>query len=349
MKYHYSRKEGWLGNPCGLVYFKEKYHLFFLLNPDLPRYGRMHWGHVVSEDLISWEDCPVAISPENELSCNSGSAIVHDGRIWLFYTCLSGKCKETVCAAYSDNGTDFIKCGNNPVVTIHLEGEIKFRDPFVMKYGNGFRMLVGAGQNGVAKVLLYESADLKEWTYKDEIVSDGRYGSVIEAPQIREVDGKYIFIIQSEKHLPVKVLFATGDFDGDRFIFDDAEAPFKPVDTGDDFYNPVTMEDVEGRVVLMAWLFSMRMNSSAISCPREMTFSRKGEVCLIPYGELRNRQLSESRFVSYASGRLRVFFEGRTLFDKAYRECPDIKVLEDVGTVEVFLDGGRENISVFIC
>ena len=42
-------------------------------------------------------------------------------------------------------------------------------------------------------------------------------------------------------------------------------------------------------------------------------------------------------------------FEGRTLFDKAYRECPEIKVLEDVGTVEVFLDGGRETVTRFIC
>ena len=62
-----------------------------------------------------------------------------------------------------------------------------------------------------------------------------------------------------------------------------------------------------------------------------------------------NRLIKESRFVTYASGRLRVFFEGRTLFDKAYKECPDTRVLEDVGTVEVFLDGGRENITLFIC
>ena len=44
-----------------------------------------------------------------------------------------------------------------------------------------------------------------------------------------------------------------------------------------------------------------------------------------------------------------MLFEGRTLFDKAYRECPEISVIEDVGTVEVFLDGGREIISMFIC
>ena len=69
----------------------------------------------------------------------------------------------------------------------------------------------------------------------------------------------------------------------------------------------------------------------------------------MPYGGLKSRQIRESRFVSYGSGRLRVQFEGRTLFDKAYRECPEISVIEDVGTVEVFLDGGRENISLYIC
>ena len=119
--------------------------------------------------------------------------------------------------------------------------------------------------------------------------------------------------------------------------------------SGDDFFSPVTAEDENGSIVLMAWMFSMRMNSSAISCPREITVSRKGEVCLIPYAGLRNRQVIESSFVSYGSGRLRVHFEGRTLFDKAYRECPDIGVIEDVGTVEVFLDGGRETITLFVC
>ena len=349
MKYHYSRKEGWLGNPCGLVYFKDKYHLFFQLNPYLPRYGLMHWGHAVSEDLINWEEMPVAISPEDEASCNSGSAVVHDGRIWLFYNATSSSGEETIRAAYSDDGVCFTRPSENPVVTSPFEDNGKFREPFVFKYNNGFRMLVGAGKDGIARVLQYGSEDLLNWKYKGELLTDGRFGSVIEVPQLVEADGKWIFIIQSEKHLPTKVLFASGDYDGERFVFDDEKEPFKPVDIGTDFLNPVTGEDEEGRKILMAWMFSMKMNSSAISIPSEMSVSRKGEVCLVPYGELRRRQIKESRFVSYSSGRLRVLFEGRTLFDKAYRECPDISVIEDVGTVEVFLDGGREIISMFIC
>ena len=92
-----------------------------------------------------------------------------------------------------------------------------------------------------------------------ELLTDGRYGSVIEVPQLIEVDGKWVFVIQSEKHLPTKVLFATGDYDGEAFVFDDAKEPFRPVDTGSDFLNPVTCEDNEGRKIIMAWMFSMKI------------------------------------------------------------------------------------------
>lgn len=348
MKYHYSRKEGWLGNPCGLVYFKGKYHIFFQLNPYLPRYGLMHWGHATSEDLITWNECPVAISPEDEMSCNSGSAFVNDGRLWLFYNATSSDGSEMVRIAYSEDGLSFSKC-EDTVITAPFEDGFKFREPYVFKYRNSFRMLIGAGHEGIAKVLQYESDDLVNWTFKGELLSDGRYGSVIEVPQIIEADGKWIFIIQSEKHLPVKVLFAVGTYDGEGFVFDDENETFKPVDIGNDLLYPVTFEDEQGRRVLMAWMFSMNMNSSAISAPREVGISRNGEVCLMPYGELKDRTVKESVFVSYDCGRLRVQFEGRTLFDKAYRECPEIRVLEDVGTVEVFVDGGKEMISMFVC
>ena len=88
MKYHFSYKKGWLGNPCGLVLFKNRYHLFFLCNPNSHRFGPMHWGHAVSDDLITWEELPLAIAPdmpyENGSGCMSGSAIVSDGKLWLY-------------------------------------------------------------------------------------------------------------------------------------------------------------------------------------------------------------------------------------------------------------------------
>lgn len=355
MKYHFSYKKGWLGNPCGLVLFKNRYHLFFLCNPGVHRFGPMHWGHAVSDDLISWEDLPEAIHPdmpyEDGNGCMSGSAIESGGKLWLFYNSVSSGMGETISAAWSEDGDNFTKLENNPVIRPSFEGtNIKFRDPFVFRYNGSYKMLVGAGVSSIAKVLLYESSDLVSWEYKGEILSDSMFGSVIESPEMFEIDGRWVFMIQSEKHIPTKVLFASGDFDGSRFVFDEENEPFFPVETGDETLNPVTAADRDGRRVLISWLFSTKMSgSSSMSCPKEVFFDLADRLVMYPVQDLRDRLIKDSRFVSYDDGRLNVRFEGKTLFSKAYAVGPELRVLEDVGMVELFIDGGHENISMFIC
>ena len=355
MKYHFAYRKGWLGNPCGLVLFKHRYHLFFQCNPESTKFGPLHWGHAVSDDLVFWEELPAALSPElsyeNGYGCRSGSAIEADGKLWLFYNSVSQDNIETISAAWSEDGINFTKIDNNPILSSPFEGSnIKFRDPFVFRYGGSFRMLVGAGSASIAKVLLYESRDLTNWEYIGELLSDSKYGSVIESPELFEVDGRWVFMIQSEKHMPTKVLFAGGEFDGRRFIFDDETEPFFPVDTSDEFLNPVTFEDNDGRRILISWLFSTKMSgSSAFSCPRELFYDLSDRLVMMPVHEQRDFCINESRFVSYDDGRLNIRFEGKTLFSKAYASLPEITVLEDVGMVELFIDGGRENISMFIC
>ena len=355
MKYHFAYRKGWLGNPCGLVLFKNRYHMFFQCNPKSHRFGPMHWGHAVSDDLIEWEELPVALEPvmpyENGNGCMSGSAIVAEGKLWLFYNSMSGKGGETVSIAWSEDGISFTKLDSNPVLESLFEGSnVKFRDPFVFRYGGSYRMLVGAGSANIAKVILYESQDLLSWEYLDELVSDSRYGSVIESPELFELDGRWVFMIQSEKHLPTRVLFASGEFDGKLFVFDDEFDPFFPIETGSDFFSPVTFSDRDGRRILISWLYSTKMaGSSVLSSPRELFFDLADRLVMRPCEVLRDFTVTDSRFVSYDEGRLNVRFEGRTLFSKAYAVEPEYSVLEDVGTVELFVDGGRENISMFIC
>ena len=78
----------------------------------------MHWGHAVSDDLINWEELPLAIAPdmpyENASGCMSGSAIEADGKIWIFYNSVSSA-EETVSVAWSEDGVNFTKADSNPV------------------------------------------------------------------------------------------------------------------------------------------------------------------------------------------------------------------------------------------
>jgi hypothetical protein len=86
-----------------------------------------------------------------------------------------------------------------------------------------------------------------------------------------------------------------------------------------------------------------------LTIPREMFLDINGRPALMPVRDLMPVLKTESRFVDFDKGTLRISIEGRTLFTKQYRAEPDIGVIEDTETVELFLDGGTENISLIIC
>ena len=113
LKYHFEPQKGWINDPNGLIYFKEKYHAFFQHNPFEPRWGQMHWGHAISDDLINWQEISIALYPdmpyENSGGCFSGSAIEKDGYLFLFYTSASNELGQTQSLAISEDGINFKK------------------------------------------------------------------------------------------------------------------------------------------------------------------------------------------------------------------------------------------------
>ena len=87
----------------------------------------------------------------------------------------------------------------------------------------------------------------------------------------------------------------------------------------------------------------------AFTIPRELEFDLDGNLVMLPCTEAMRYVIKESRFVSYEKGLLRVSFEGKTILERPYAEEPELMVLEDVGVVELFINGGRENITCYIC
>lgn len=72
--YHFVNPENRLNDPNGLCFWQGKWHLFYQAFP--PEDERQHWGHAVSEDLVSWRDLPYAIGPGPEDCCYSGTVLI---------------------------------------------------------------------------------------------------------------------------------------------------------------------------------------------------------------------------------------------------------------------------------
>ena len=50
-EFHLSPKVGWMNDPNGFSYYKDKFHLFYQYYPYDSQWGPMHWGHAVSAIL----------------------------------------------------------------------------------------------------------------------------------------------------------------------------------------------------------------------------------------------------------------------------------------------------------
>ena len=58
---HFAPRRHWANDPNGLVFHEGRWHLFFQHNPNGDGWDDMSWGHAVSDDLVSWDERPVAI------------------------------------------------------------------------------------------------------------------------------------------------------------------------------------------------------------------------------------------------------------------------------------------------
>ena len=286
--FHFTPKKGWMNDPNGMFFLNGKYNLYFQYYPDGNTWGPMHWGHATSEDLVTWEEQPIALYPDSLGYIFSGSAVVdvnnysgfgEDGKppVVAMYTLHDSKGEkegrndfQTQAIAYSlDEGQSFIKYDKNPVIT-NL-GNRDFRDPKVVwdEAHKQWVMVLAVGQ----EVKLYSSKNLKEWKYISDFgVEFGSHDGVWECPDLFpiQVEGtnkvKWVLITSINPGNPnggSGIQYFVGDFDGTWFNLDTSfEANLKSnkamwLDYGRDDYAGVTWSNIpksDGRRLFIGWM-----------------------------------------------------------------------------------------------
>ncbi len=354
LKYHFEPKIGWMNDPNGLVFFRGKYHAFFQHFPHAPMWGPMHWGHTVSEDLIHWEEMPIALYPDQpydeDAGCWSGSAVVKDDKLYLFYTSACEELGQTQSMAVSDDGINFVKHENNPIIPHYPEdGSRDFRDPKVSKFGDEYLMVVGSGKDKTGKILLYKSKKLFDWAYAGVLFESAEYGSVFECPDFFQLNGKYILMFSQMGLKTHSTVMLTGDFDGSKFTPLTVHRP----EAGPEFYAPQTFLDGKGRHIMIGWLYHWGKKldkgadyAGALSIPREVKMT-DGKLTVFPVEEAQFLLTDSDPFVTVEKNKITVASDGETLFEEQVEDIKDIKFLRDTKTIEGFINGGEASFSVW--
>lgn len=292
-RYHFCR-ENWINDPIPF-WHDGTWHVFYQLNPKAPRWDRMHWGHAVSRDLVTWEHLPVALLPSESYDevggIWTGSVVRADGRFFAFYTGVSDltNLRQVQCVAVSHDLVTWEKSGLNPLLVAPPQGFGPcWRDPHVWHDGRVWKMLIGSEREGVGgALLLYESLDLREWAYVGvalEGVAD-QTGHDFECPDLFPLGDRWVLLTsRGATHWQV------GHWDGVRFTPDRRGTcdgpPFDPTHPDQTpFYAGKTAQDGHGRRLLFGWLreteeIERRTWSGAHAIPRELSLDAHGDLAL---------------------------------------------------------------------
>lgn len=276
---HLKSPKNWINDPNGFIYYKGKYHLFYQHFPYAPRWGRMHWGHAVSDDLVNWQHLDIALYPsktDDRSGCFSGSAIEHDDKMNLFYTGVNYQTEDPEninCTANDDfiaaqlmltseDGYSFDNISDKrtiipPIADEKIGSKIHTRDPKIWRGKDAWYIILGSTVDNKGRFLIFRSFDLIKWEYANFCEKDN-LGWMWECPDWFEVNGSGVVVFS-----PIGILDDDKAYDSATVCclteFDEAGCSLKMAenyqlfDYGIDLYAPQSTVDRDGNRVIIAW------------------------------------------------------------------------------------------------
>ncbi|MDS0279303.1 GH32 C-terminal domain-containing protein [Halomicroarcula sp. S1AR25-4] len=292
--YHFTPPANWLNDPNGLVQWNGRYHLFYQYNPAGPFHDSIHWGHAVSDDLVHWEDEPIALAPDPDgpdaVGVWSGCFVDDEGTPSVMYTGGDdGDQLPCLARAEDDSLRTWTKAAENPLITEmpadvdvlqSIDWRAEFRDHCVWRTGETWYQIVGSGIEGEGgAALLFESEDLLEWEYCHPILTGDwrKTGPIWECPELLRFDEGSLLHVSDYS----KVAYFSGEYD-------EAAKRFEPEDHGvldhGVFYAPQSFAADDGRTLMFGWLKEGRDReaqwdagwSGAMSLPRVVSLAADG-------------------------------------------------------------------------
>ncbi len=194
-QFHFTAPYGFANDPNGMMYnaVTDKYHFFYQAYPYAAKYGKKHWAHFSTSNLVNFEEKEIALFPD---STNgemwSGSGVIDYKNVAGLYSEDSNPAErmlliyygykpEATCAgiAYTtDGGETWKKACDSDGIPIKMKFDVEpgHIDPKVIWYekGNTWLMFTANGR-------VYTSDDLWNWKYNS-------WDIALECPDIYQIN-----------------------------------------------------------------------------------------------------------------------------------------------------------------
>lgn len=311
--YHFVVPEGpaMPFDPNGCIFWKGKYHLFYIFqDPDLPHGGHC-WGHASSIDLVHWTLHPTALAPapdDPDVGIFSGNAFVNkDGVPTIAY--LGVQAGICIATADDDDLLHWTKCPENPVIPIPKEGEsghgqYNVHDPHAWVDGDTYYVGLNGRvlpKNQYDTLYLFKSQDLVHWEYLHRLYEPNPEWTDPEedcaCPDLFKLGDRHMLLCISH---PRGARYYLGRYENETFHPEEHHRMNWP---GGTCFAPESLLDDRGRRIFWAWVMDRRDRDAAeasgwsgvMTLPRVLSLDGDGSVRIEPAEELKTLRLNHRR------------------------------------------------------
>ena len=299
-RYHFVAPEGPCApfDPNGAIFWRGRYHLFYIYqDPGLPHRGHC-WGHASSRDLVSWQLHPPALKPGPDVperGIFSGCALVTREGVpaLVYYGVNAGIC---IAFAEDDDLVRWRRHRANPVIVEPKRGDPAFDvyrvfDPHAWLAGDVYHVILGGRvkpHDVHDTAYLFTSTDLEHWDYQRPFYSPNpNWTDANEdcaCPDFFELGDQHVLMCISH---PRGTRYYLGRYHAGTFI---AESHHRLTYPGGASFAPESLVDGMGRRVFWTWALPQRRAGmdrfAAMTMPRVLTAADSGPLKVEPAREI---------------------------------------------------------------
>jgi beta-fructofuranosidase len=302
--YHFVMPEGIATpfDPNGAIYWKGRYHLFYIFQDNRSGIKMDHWGHISSTDLFHWRHHPTNLLD----GMYSGNCFVNGDGVPTICYHQRGQ-GNAMAVALDDELNEWKKLDSNPITPETQDGDEhhgRYRswDPYGWFEDDTYYAIFGGQRPAIAKAPALGG----EWRYVGDLFAHGVEGVSLEedvsCPDLFKLGDKDVLLCISHD---LGCRYYLGKWKDEQF-HPESHEQMSWVDRS--FFAPESLIDDRGRRIMWAWIldapeFGVQWKqgwSGILSMPRVLSLGGDGtlridvpeEIEALRYGAFKKRNIS---------------------------------------------------------